>query len=231
MTLPYCTAQDVYDRTGLSNTEVLSSIVTTFCQYADEEINQTTKQHWDDANVSTEYFNVYPPKRADDIEPNRILLGHYPVLSLSQVLMLDSAGTASTTLSSITAASISSGTTITTDYFVDPTTGLIELTSRAFEFVPRKAKVVYTYGYFTVPTIVKEISVCLAGARAWANFLGGNFNRLNSYTVPEQSFSKGDFYARGAQMIETLNKKAEELFNQIGKKQRSAISFTSGGYF
>lgn len=230
--MAYCIISDVRLKSGISSTaDVSDADITSFITLSDSEINNTTNQNFGDANSALEYHNVYQPKRADDILPNRILLKHYPVQSIATFTLLDSSGTASTTLAALSAANILAGTYMTADYYCDVTNGLVELTSKAFDFVPRKAKITYTYGFASVPAIVKELSASLSGIRAWIEFLGGNYNRLNSYSVPEQSYQKGDFYARGRQIIDDLTKKSEELFNQLMKKQRSQIMVTSGGYF
>lgn len=229
--MAYTDTTTVYLKTGLSSTEISVASISSLINLADAEIDSTTNQKFSSGNSFIEYSNVYPPKRADDLSPNRLLTKHYPIQSITEFLLLDSSGTTVTTLSTMPSASITAGNYITANYYCEPESGLIELTSHVFDYVPRKAKLTYTYGCSTVPTVVGELSSCLAGVRAWINFLGGQYNRLNQYSVPETSINKGDFYARGKQIIDDLSKKSEELFNQLQKKQRSAFCVTSGGYF
>jgi len=216
--------------TGLTTSEVADATLDTLGALADSEVDQITKQAYS-STQTTEYYSMYPPKQADEIVGNRLILKHYPVLSIDSFLLLDSSGTTTSTLSGMTAATISGKTYQNTTYFIDPTIGLVELTTQTFDFVPSRAKIQYTYGYTSVPVVVKELSSCLTGIRAWVNFLGGNYDRLNSYSLPEQSYNKGDFYDRGMQIIKILREQSDNLLNQLGRKQRSQIFFTSGGSF
>lgn len=145
--------------------------------------------------------------------------------------MLDGDGTTSATLDTLTSGEVAAYTYYSDDYFTDPSTGLIELLTRSFDFVPSRAKIQYTYGYTSAPTIVSELSSCLAGIRAWVNFLGGNYDRLNSYSLPEQSYNKGDFYDRGFKIITELRDRADNLLNQLGRKQKSQFFVSSGGNY
>ena len=73
-----------------------------------------------------------------------------------------------------------------------------------------------------------DLATCLAGIRAWLRFLGGEYNRLNSYGIPQQSVNKGDFYARGMQNIKLLTEEAERLYKRIGKRKITFFA-SSGG--
>ena len=227
----YCTVSQVRTKSGLTSSEVSDNEITVLIPFASAEVENTAGQKFENGTSVTEYYNVYLPKRADDVLPNRILLDHYPVQSITSFVLMDASETAHTTLDTLSAAEILAGTFQSDDYYCDAPSGIVELTTQNFDFVPNRAKITYTYGYVGLPDIVSEIAANLAAIRAWINFLGGNYDRLNSYTVPEQSYNKGDFYDRGLKMIEQLKKGTEELFNQVGKKQRSQIATTSGGFF
>jgi len=218
-------------KTGLTSSEVSVNSISSLISIADAEIDSTTNQKFSSGNSQIEYANVYPPKRADDLSPNRILTKHYPIQSITEFLLVDSSGTTITTLSTLPSASVTAGNHITANYYCEPESGLIELTSLAFDYVPRKAKLTYTYGWSTVPTVIGELSACLAGIRAWIYFLGGNYSTVEKYSLPEQSYDKGVLFERGQKIIDELSKKSEELFNQLQKKQRSQFQITSGGYF
>lgn len=227
----YCTVSQVRLKSGLTTSEISDNDITVLIPFASAEVDETTGQTFANATSVTEYYNLYPPKRADDVLPNRILLDHYPVQSITSFVLMNSAETVNTTLATLSSALILTGTYQTADYYCDVKTGIVELSTQSFDFVPNRAKITYAYGYDTLPNIIAELAANLTAMRAWVNFLGGNYDRLNSYSLPEQNYNKGDFYARGKQIIELLKKETDDLFNQVGRKQSSMLGSTSGGYY
>jgi len=67
----------------------------------------------------------------------------------------------------------------------------------------------------------------MAGIRAWIRFLGGQYNRVNDYSIPQQSINKGDFYMRGKQNIETMQNEIDRILERVGR--RSRVLFTTSG--
>jgi hypothetical protein len=227
----YSTSSQVYVTAGLSATEVSGVNVEQMITYADAEIDSLFKRSFANGTVQTEYVSVYLPKRADDIAPNRIVLSKYPVQSITSFILVDSTGTTTTTLSTITVANIVDSKLQTTDYFLNPETGIIELNSRTLQFAPSRAKIGYTYGYSGTPAYIQELSTLLAGIRIWVEFAGGSYDRLNSYKLPEQEFVKGDFTVRVTDMVERMKRRAQDIESLIGEKYKSQFYATSGGYF
>jgi len=217
--------------TGLTTVEVPDASITTLLGLADAEIDSLFNRGFGDANAQVDYLSVYLPKRADDLMPNRIMLSKYPVESVTQFLLLDSSGTTTSTLATITTTNISNKNWQTTDYYIDADTGVIELTSQTVQYAPSRAKITYTYGYSTVPVYVQELSATIAAIRSWLTFMGGNYDRLNSYKLPEMEFDKGDFYKRGQEAISLLTNKANDLASLIGEKYKTQFLATSSGYF
>lgn len=216
---------------GLTTAEVSDANLTSLIALSDEEVERTTGKKYSSGNTVTEYVNFYQPPRYDDVYPNRLTLKNTPVQSITSFLLLNSDGTTSATLANLSSANITAGTWITADYFLDPNIGVLELTSRTFGFVPTRAKITYTYGYSAVPVIVKQLSSTLATINAWVEFLGGKYNYLQSYSLPEQSYNKGDLFERGKKIIDTLNARADTMYSQLGRKQSSQFVTTGGGYF
>jgi len=227
----YTTPALVRQKTGLTSSEITDDEIIVAISFSDSEIENTTGQKFGNGITATEYYSYYPPKRVDDVLPNRLMLKHFPVQSITSFLILDSTGDTSSTLANLSAAEILADTWQTADYFIDPLIGNIELSSQVFGFVPKRAKISYTYGTPTLAPFITELSACLAGMAVTVKYLGGNYDRVNSYTVPEQTYNKGDFYDRGIKIIKQLEKKSESLYKQIGKKQSFQIAITSGGFF
>ena len=138
--------------------------------------------------------------------------------------------------STLTSVQIAAGTYYTDDYWLDtmedPITGSvipygkITLITDEFPVGMNNIKVSYTYGYASVPVAVRDLATCLAGIRAWIRFMGGSYNYLNSYSIPQQSVSKGDFYDRGQKMIDQLTNESNRLLDRIGRKA-STVFFAS----
>jgi hypothetical protein len=157
------------------------------------------------------------------------LCNFYPIQSITEFKTLYIDGTANQTFDTLTSVQIAAGTYDTDDYWLDTLQdplngsisayGKITLKTQTFPVGKNNIKIAGTYGYASVPTVVKELSACLAGIRTWLNFLGAGYNRLNSYSIPQQTADKGDFYARGMVCIKQLTERAETLYNRIGKRK------------
>ncbi len=226
----YSTTSQFRLTSGLTTTEISDDNVTVLINFSDSEIDSLFNRSFKDSTPFTEYISMYLPKRADDVCPNRILTSFYPIQSITEFVLVTSTSSITSTLSTISTG-ITETNWQTADYFIDPRYGLIELNSRTIQFSPSKAKISGTYGYTETPTYVQELSSVLTGIRAWINFLGGNYDRLNKYKLPEQEYDKGDFYDRGLKSIERLSDRANSLVSLIGEKYKSQFFASSGGYF
>ena len=233
----YTSADRVYSKTGLTNAEVDLIKNDYILEEAESELQMLTGRKFTDGNIVTE-FQSAPKKDALENKPITINLSNYPVQSITLFNILNTDGTVNKTYATLTTANITAGTFDTTDYWLeiseDPLTnnqyptGKITLKTDSFNYGTNNIKVGYTYGYTSVPVPVKSLATCLAGIRAWVAFLGGCYNRLNSYSIPQQSVDKGDFYARGKQMIDQLTGEANQLLDRVGRKPR-ILAFSSGG--
>ena len=229
--ISYSTSSQIYVLGGFSSTEVSQANVETLVEFADAEIDSLFNRSFDDETPFTEYISLYLPKRADDIEPNRIMTSYYPVQAITEFILLTSTSTTTTTLATLSSNMMEINQWQTADYFIDPQIGLIELNSRTLQHSPSKAKIRGTYGYSTVPVYVQELSAILTAIRSWVNFLGGNYDRLNKYKLPEQEYDLGDFYDRGMKAVDKLTDRANSLVSLIGEKYKSQLMVTSGSYF
>lgn len=237
--MAYVTASEVYQKTGLSSSEVDLSTYTEIIADAEREVEVLTGRKFSDANTATEFLNG--PKSDmlgfSGSMATTVRVRNYPIQSITSFLILNVDGTTNTTYSTLSSASIAAGTYDTTDYWldtmVDPVsgnvvpTGTIRLKTATFPTGYNNVKVAYTYGYSSVPTIIRDLAGCLAGVRSWIRFLGGGYNRLNSYSIPQQSVSKGDFYQRGKQNIDELTALANELLSRIGRRS-NVLMFATG---
>lgn len=237
----YTSATDVYGKTGLSNTEVdVSANDSQLLQDAEAEVELITGRKFTGSNVATDYISG--PDRdiigSTGQKATRFKLTNWPIQSITAFVTLNPDGTTNTTYDNLTDVQISAGTIYTEDYWletsVDPltgnqgTNGNVLLTSDSLVPGRMNVRVSYTYGYSSVPRTVKTLATCIAGIMAWVKFMGGQYNRLDSYSIPQQSVSKGSFYDRANQNIEALTKEANELLDRIGRRPKTFYVSSTG---
>ena len=70
--MAYSTSSQVYVLGGFTEAEVSGPNVETLIDFADAEIDSLFNRSFDNETAFTEYISLYLPKRADDLEPNRI---------------------------------------------------------------------------------------------------------------------------------------------------------------
>lgn len=238
----YTSVAQVQAKTALTNSEVdltNDDIVRATIQDAELEVELITGRKFTDANAATEYLNG-PKRDVIGITGNKatsIRVSKYPIQSLTTFITLNVDGTTATTYGTLSAAQVTAGTFSTTDYWldtaIDPLTGStvpsgrIILKTDVFQPGVQNIKAVYTYGYPTVPVDIRDLATCLAAMRVWIRFMSGSYNRLDSYSIPQQNVSKGDFYDRAMKAIAQYKEEAERLLNRVGR--RADILYFSTG--
>ena len=214
----YCQAVDVYKKSGLSATECdVTANDSQLISEAESELETLCGRKFSDANVMTEYLSTKDKDSLDKAQSS-IQLNHFPIESITEFKLLDSSGNSLVTFSNLTTVQIAAGTFQTSEYWLgisnDPLTNIAspngKITLKVYT-IPKgtnNVKIAYTYGYAITPTPVKNLAACMTGIRAWISFMGGSYNRLNSYSIPQQTVDKGDFYTRGQKMIDLMTKEA-----------------------
>ena len=240
-TLKYInSATDVYTKSGLTASEVdLTSNDYQLIQEAENEVELLTGRKFTNGNTCTDFLDGpqkdiigYAGTNATSINISR-----YPIQSITTFSKLNTDGTTAKAYDTLTSVQVAAGTFDNDDYWLetmtDPLTGSIVpygvLRLKTDSFTPghNNYKVAYTYGYTSVPAPVKALAVCLAAIKQWVAFLGGYYNRLDSYSIPQQSVNKGDFFSRGDKMIALLKEESEMWLDRIGRRPR-ILMFSSG---
>jgi hypothetical protein len=239
-TLKYCFVTDCYTKSGLTSTQVDLTINDyQLIQEAELEIETLTGRKFTASNTFTEYLNGgkkdivgYTGNKATTCS-----IQYWPIQSITSFLILNTDGTTYETYDTVSAAEIIAGTYQSEDYWLDTirdtTTGSIvpygkvTLISDTFPTGTRNIKIAGTYGYTTVPAVVRNLATTMTAIRMWITFMGGQYNRLDSYAIPQQTVSKGNFYERGQKMITLLTEEANRLLDRIGRRP-VRIGFASG---
>ena len=222
----YTTGTLILAKAGLASTDIQptdndSEII----KEAEAELEMVAGRKFTGNNSITEYLDG-PKKDIFQNNATTITLSNYPIQGITVLKTLNLDGTDNSTY----AAWPNSGSFETVDYWVDTNedgitqgivpTGKIKLKTAIWPTGTKNIKVVYTYGYTTVPTQVANLATVLGAIRTWVMFMGGQYNRWDSYSIPQQNANKGDFYARGEVMIKQLTAEAERLLDRIGRKTR-----------
>lgn len=256
----YVTAAQVYQKTGLTSTDVDLTVNDTIIEDAEYELEMLTGRRFDGANAVTQVLDGAKEDAVGRSVPNSfsistgtgqglnsgraksLRVSNYPIQSITSFLLLNVDGTTAKTYAVLTAATIVAGTFDTTDYWLETMYDTVSRTNvpngrivmKTDDIIPgdKNYRVAYTFGYGTVvtpavPIPIRTLAACLAGMRAWIRLVGGNYDRINSYNVPEQSVTKGDIYIRAKQNIETLKAEADQLLDRIGRRPR--ILFVGSG--
>lgn len=240
-TARYTDATSIYTKAGLTATQLdVTTNDSQLIREAESELETLTGRKFTSSTAITEYISAQAKDTLgySGTSVTSVKVQNYPILSVTSLIVLNLDGTANTTYDTLSTAEIAAGTYENADYWAetqfDPVSqavicnGKFTLKTATFPTGKNNVKVGYTYGYASVPETVKDLATCLGAMRMWISFMGGQYNRLDSYSIPQQSVSKGDFYARGMKMIELLQLEAERLLDRIGRKPRTLL-FTSSG--
>jgi len=117
------------------------------------------------------------------------------------------------------------GTSITpSNVFVYPNSGKLQLDTNAeqtrfLRTKPRQIVADYSYGVDAVPSIIAQLTAVLAAMWALIEQVGGTFDDVTAYTLPEISISKGEPFTN---IRETINQLAKVRDRLLGKLQPAA---------
>lgn len=85
-----------------------------------------------------------------------------------------------------------------------------------FPFTKRQEiEVNYTYGHTAIPRIIQQITAVVAAISALAEQIGGTFDDVTSYQLPEFSASKGEPFTNIRETIVRLQNKLDRLMADV----------------
>ena len=73
-------------------------------------------------------------------------------------------------------------------------TGRANFLDKSFKAGVRDLKIRYFYGTSSVPNVVRDLCANLAGLRALTRMIGGSYDDVTSYSIPDFTASKGEPY-------------------------------------
>lgn len=120
----------------------------------------------------------------------------------------------------IQSLSIDSTSVTTSNLYLYKEEGKIELKSGAEysyfnDTTPQLVRISYSYGVYPMPRHIKELTAILAGMRTLIDQIGGTYNDVTSYTLPELSASKGEPYTNIREALSRLERRKDALLPLI----------------
>ena len=205
----YCTTMDVYRRAGIDSTVIGEGDVADFIKESDAEIRTMYQKSFANATTETEWIDIENLDEDEDIDT--IFLDKRPVQSITSLESYDTGGTLITTWEA-------------SDYWLDSGMGRIRLTSKTFAHQNHRVKVVYTYGYTTVPTNIAALSATISAMRTLIHQVGGMYDEPTSYSLPSGvSVAVGEPYVSMIRNIEKLKDEKANLIKAIGQLRTNML--------
>lgn len=233
----YCSTDDVYNVSGLDSDDIGTSVVTELILDAEAELESVTGRKFTNANSVTEYHSMRDKDLVGNFQ-STFQTSHWPLQSVTEFKILDQDGDATSTFDTLTASEITANTYSTDDYWLDVSTdstnlkvipyGKVTLKTKTFPEGVNNVKIVYTYGYSSVPRMVQQLAAYMSAVRVWIWMLGGNFDSANQYHLGEFQVHKGELYMEGKNNLRMCQERIESLMARIGRKQKT-VFFATGG--
>ena len=199
MPTTYCQNTDVYRATGLTSATISTTDVDAFIYEAEEWIDD-----WFDTTFSTRSVT----ETRDGTGTRDMFLGWYPKVFQDAAPVL-----------TITALAIDGVSVTPAKVYVYPESGRIILKDNAEVTTftatkPQQVVVTYSYGCASVPKVIKQLTTMVAGIHALIEQIGGTWDDVTSYNLPEFSANKGEPYANIRETITKLDARLKEILDR-----------------
>ena len=196
-------------KAGVDSTVIGEGDVADFIKESDAEIRAMYQKLFANATTETEWIDIENLDEDEDIDA--IFLDNRPVQSITSLESYDTSGTLITTWTA-------------SDYWLDSGMGRIRLVSKTFAHQNHRVKVVYTYGYTTVPTNIAALSATISTMRVLIKQIGGTYDDVTSYSLPSGvTIGVGEPYMNMTRAIEKLKDEKDRLINAIGQLRTSTL--------
>ncbi|HHA19626.1 MAG TPA: hypothetical protein ENK70_07975 [Methylophaga sp.] len=194
----YCTEDDVFRVSGLTAGDKgvpSTANVTENILDAQAEVDSMTNTKWESTEVSETY---------DGTGDGQLKLLHYPIISVSSLTINST---------SVTPSNV---------YIYTGIEGgaMIKLKNDAEKTVfddskPQLVDITYKYGTQSVPRNIKRLTAVLASIMTLVSQIGGTYNDITSFSVPEFTAGLGEPYTNIRETVNRLEKEALSLMRNI----------------
>jgi hypothetical protein len=194
----YCTTSDVARNAGLVIASLPSNIteanITSHIEDAEAMIDRFCNTKFASTSV-TEYY--------DGNDMRTLMLRHFPVISVTSLSIRGTSITVATKLHIYTGMEGAGKITLDSE---------AEVSTFESDIDPKQITVVYTYGYASVPAIIKKATANVAARALLIQQVGGTYDDVTTMAIPEMSASLGEPWT---QIRETLQRLKDEWNSEI----------------
>ena len=196
----------VYSRSGQNEDFVSEKDVNYFITEAMGEVDSLMGKVFDYSTGYTEWFNTSEPNKATKL--TKLFLRYTPIRDVVSVEEYDTNGDLTITHTS-------------DDYYVDLDTGMLSLYTKEFIHQSHRVKIVYDYGFDSVPAQIQQLTTVIAALKMLLNHIGNSVDDITSYSACGISLSVGEPYTASARAIELLVKEMQRIIAAIGRTKQS----------
>jgi len=202
----YTQPEYVYSRAGQDENFVSEKDVNYFIVESMVEVDKLMGKVFDYSTRYTQWFNTSEPNKLRKL--TKLFLRYSPIRSVISVEEYDTSGDLSITHTS-------------DDYYVDLDTGMLSLYKKEFIHQPHRVKVVYDYGFDSVPMEIQQLTTVYSAIKMMMNHIGSSVDDVTSFSACGISMGVGEPYTASARNVEFLIKEKDRLIAAIGRKRES----------
>jgi len=179
---------------------------------AQDEIDLFTGNYWGSVKSSTQVMDGretdrypstnFPYVRQDPDEQDTLQLKYKGVASITSITYLTTSAGSNTVLDS-------------TDYTFNED-GLIVLYRSTLPIGRLNVEVIFTHGYTTVPTYIKQLVELMSSIMIFSAITGGSYDDATVFTLGRKSISIGEVYVNSREAVAQFKKRMEPLLLKAG---------------
>ena len=205
----YCSVMDGYRKAGITSSVISEGDMADHIREACGEVDTLMGRSFKSTQSATEWHDIEELDEDDRIKT--LFLDKRPIQSITSLISYDKSSTIVKTWSS-------------SDYWVDLDIGTIRLRTQEFAQQNNRVKVIYTYGYATVPVNIRNLVGNIAAMRAITQQIGGTYDDVTSYSLPSGvSIGVGEPYTNMREALTRLEKANTEILKAIGVLKTSIL--------
>lgn len=202
----YTTVENAYNICGMESTVADHDEVVDYIRNAMSHIDSMYQKNFGYSNNVDEWFDTDQPDQNTIV--NSLFLTNTPVRAVTSVKEYDTSGDEVADYEAV-------------DFRIDLKTGRLKLKEKEFGHDEDRVKVVYTYGYDTVPDKISSLCAIMTGQSILLKFAGASYDDVTSYNACGISISVGEPYVNAIRTYENLNKQKDKLIADIGRLRPS----------
>jgi len=202
----YTEPEYVYSRAGQDENFVSRNDVGYFITEAMKEVDDLMGKVFDYSTKVTEWFDTTQPN--PNTKVTKLFLRFTPMRTVTSVEEYDTYGDLEKTYTD-------------SDYYVDLDTGMLGLRTLDFGHQERRVKVVYNYGFDTVPADIQQLTTVIAAIKVYLNHIGNSVDDVTSFSACGISMGVGEPYTASERALQDLTKEMTRIIGSIGRVRQS----------